>query len=67
MAEKHTYTQADLDFFQSEADYARRKAKAMIVDWLFEYADENTNDLDLGWAIDFLRDELAAWAIEKPR
>jgi hypothetical protein len=62
---KHTYTQADIDYFQSETDYARRKAKAMIVDWLFEYADERAGDRSLVLAIDFVRDELAAWAVEE--
>jgi hypothetical protein len=60
------YTEEDEAYFQSEVDHAKQKARAMIVDHLFQFADDHRayNELakPLALAIDFLHDELLAWA-----
>jgi hypothetical protein len=55
-----TYTGED------EVEHARQMARQMIVDHLFEFADDHRsyNELEkpLALAIDCVHDELAAWA-----
>ena len=53
-------------YFQSEVDHAKRKARQMIVDDLFQFADDHRayHELEqpLALAIDRVHDELLAWA-----
>jgi hypothetical protein len=57
-----------------EAEHAALRARAMIVDWLLEHADRKgvsgtplrlAADADerLALAVEFVRDELIAWAV----
>src|SRR5262249_15680027 len=51
---------------QGEVEHAKRKARQMIVDDLFQFADDHRayHELEqpLALAIDLLHDELEAWA-----
>jgi hypothetical protein len=71
------YTKEDEAYFQSEVDLAKQKARKMIVDDLFRYADDHRayhlegdaihHELEqpLALAIDLVHDELLAWKAQK--
>jgi hypothetical protein len=58
----------DEEHIQSEVEHAKRKARQMIVDDLFQFADDHRayDELEkpMALAIDLVHDELEAWARE---
>jgi len=68
---RNHYTEKDEAYFQSEVEHAKRKARQMIVDDLFQFADDHRAyhglERPLALAIDRVHDELLAWARKEER
>jgi hypothetical protein len=71
------YTEEDEAYFRREVEHAKQKAREMIIDYLFQFADDHRADhlegdavhheseRPLALAIDMVHDELLAWAREE--